>query len=256
VLGFIKPLLSDPNIPIPPRIIHSVEKSRPPVYSPELKALCTSGHSRTTRPLSLKMLDFPPTLPARADPASDDARLLGPLSKRREVNIRWRYFVNQWKKVYPPLQVVANDGSNGVHQGVKDADLLRAGIRGFGMQGRGVFEDILSIAGPLRTSNSLTRKERRNVEVFPDPTSSHPVRHPSRWLRRRYQELLGRLPVLTYSRHGAKPSGHYSVSLSPNALSSSLYLAAARFSELKSVDDREWLLLARRNGHRRPQRPN
>jgi hypothetical protein len=232
-----------------------VEKSRPPVYSPELKALLTSGHSRATKPLTLKSLDFPPTLPTRADPASEDALLLGPLSKRREVNIRWRYFVNEWKKIYPPLQLVANDPSRGVHEGVKDTDLLRAGIRGFGAQGKGVFEDILSIAGPLRTSSSLTRKERRNANIVPEPTSSHLDRHPSRWLRRRYQELLGRMPVLAYSRQGANSAGRYSVSLSRTALAPSLYLALPRFSELNSVDDRKWLALARENGSQRPRHP-
>jgi hypothetical protein len=216
-----------------------------------MKALLISGQSRATKPLARKSLDFPPTLPTRADPASDDVKLLGPLSKRREVNIRWRYFINEWKKVYPPLQVVANDLSHGVRDGVHGADLIRAGIRGFGMQGRGVFEDISSIAGPLRMSDTLTRKERRNAEIVPEPTSSHPARHPSRWLRRRYQELLGRLPVLTYSRHGTNSKGSYAVSLSRNALAPSLHLTAARSPELKSVDDRKWLALARGNGPER-----
>jgi len=252
----MKPLLSDPNAPIPPRIIHSVEKSRPPVYSPEMKALLTSGHARTTKPLARKSLDFPPTLPTRADPVSDDAQLLGPLSKRREVNIRWRYFANEWKKVYPPLQVVANDPSDGVRDSVDDADLMRAGIRGFGMQGRGVFENISSVAGPLRMPNALTKKARQNATIVPEvtePTTSRPPRHPSRWLRRRYQELLGRLPVLTYSRYVANSKGNYSVSLSRNALAPSLYLTPARSPELKSVDDRQWLALARKNGGREPE---
>ncbi|KAJ6627104.1 hypothetical protein B0H10DRAFT_1780292, partial [Mycena sp. CBHHK59/15] len=107
----IEPVLVDPTAPKPPPIIPAVEKSRPPVYSAELKALLMSPHSRTTRPLSQKELDFPTTLPARANPASDDAWLLGPLSKRRETNIRWRYFVAEWKKVRTPLQVVVASGT-------------------------------------------------------------------------------------------------------------------------------------------------
>lgn len=247
----LKPLLSDPNASIPPPIIRSVEKSGPPVYSPELKALLTSGHSRITKPLTPRSLDFPPTLPIRANPVSDDAQLLGALSKRREVNIRWRYFVNEWKKVYPPLQVVANDPSQGFRNCVNDADLKRAGIRGFGMQGWGVFESISSIAGPLHMPNALTRKARQNANAVlevPQPTTSRPARHPSRWLRRRYQELLGRLPVLMYSRSGTTSKGSYSVSLPRNALAPSLYMTAARSPELKSVDDREWLVLARKHG--------
>lgn len=246
-------MLSDPNAPTPPRIISSVEKSRPPVFSPELKALLTSSHSRVTKPLTPKSLEAPPTLPSRVNPSSEDAQLLGPFSKRREVNIRWRYFVNEWKKVYPPLQVVAKDLSQGDQEGVSDTDILRAGIRGFGMQNRGVFEDMLSIAGSLHTSATLTRKERRNANnALHERDSSHPPRHPSRWLRRRYQELLGRLPVLTYSRNGTNSPGKYAVSLSPNAIAPSLYMSVTYLSELKSVDDQEWLALARGSSSRKP----
>ncbi|KAJ7293404.1 hypothetical protein C8J57DRAFT_1490821 [Mycena rebaudengoi] len=94
----MEPILTDPTEPIPPKIIPAVEKSRPPVYSQELTALLTSPHSRIRRPLDKKHLACPTTLPARADPASADARLLGPFSKRRETNIRWRYFVAECKK--------------------------------------------------------------------------------------------------------------------------------------------------------------
>lgn len=247
-------MLSDPKAPTPPQIIPSVEKSRPPVYSPELKALLTSGHSRTTRPLSLKLLSSPRTLPTRADPASDEARLLGPFSKRREVNIRWRHFANEWKKVYPPLQLVANDPSCGVYESVRNADLLRAGIRGFGMQDKGVFEDVLSIAGPLRMPNNLTKKERQTANIVPVPADPpHRARHPSRWIRRRFQELLGRLPVLTHSRYGTNTSGSYSVSLPRSAIASSLRTTVARLSEMKSADDRNWLALARHGERKKSQ---
>jgi hypothetical protein len=247
-------LLSDPKAPTPPAIILSVEKSRPPVYSPELKALLTSGYSRTTKPLTPKLLSFPRTLPTRADPASDDARLLGPFSKRREVNIRWRYFANEWKKVYPPLQLVANDATCGIHESVKNADLLRAGIRGFGMQDKGVFEDVLSIAGPSSMPNNLTKKERQTANIVSAPAApSHRARHPSRWIRRRFQELLGRLPVLTYSRYETNKSGSYSVSLSPSAIANSLQTTVARLVEMKSVDDREWLALARHQERKKSQ---
>jgi len=50
-------------------------------------------------------LEHPPTLPARADPKSEDARLLGPLSLRCQVNIRWRFFSQQRDLTWWPLEV-------------------------------------------------------------------------------------------------------------------------------------------------------
>ncbi|KAJ7630762.1 hypothetical protein FB45DRAFT_545811 [Roridomyces roridus] len=178
----LEPLLHDPTAAKPPRIIPAVESSRPPVYSKELKALLTSGVSRTTKALSEPQLAFPPTLPSRADPSSDQARLLGPLSKRRQVNIRWRYFTAESKKVWLPLQVVVGDSTS------QREDVREAGIRALPMQGLHVHEDVESIAAPSP--------------------------HISRWVRRRYRSLLDHLPILTYN----SVRGKYTVSSSPNRL--------------------------------------
>lgn len=233
-----QPLLVDPSAPMPPRIISSVEKSRPPVYSPELKALLTSPFSRTTKPLTPKKLSFPPTLPARADPTSDEARLLGRLSKRREVNIRWRFFVKEWKKVLPPLQVVCDEPSNSS----KHTNVWGAGIRGFGMQKKGVFEEILEIVG--RSHKPVpTKKESRNAYGTSEASRVQEIRHPSRWLRRRYQELLGRIPILVYTCGRNGTPGNYSVTLSPNATAPSLRHTPSCLSEVQSEDDHQWLSL-------------
>ncbi|KAG6911571.1 hypothetical protein DXG01_011873 [Tephrocybe rancida] len=241
----MEPILSDPNAQVPPRIIPTIEKSRPPIYSAELKALLLSGHSRKTKPLAAKSLEFPPVLPLRADPSSEDARLLGPLSKRREVNIRWRYFTEEWRKVLPPLQVVVKDAaSEGGESSSKD-DISQVGVRAMGMQGSGIFEDVRAVAGPLTVPPPLTRKERLKMNDALDVSVQH--RHPSRWLRRRYQGLLGRLPVLTYSRpsnQNKQSSGKYSVSLSPNAMAHSLRFDPFRYPEVEPVADLEWLKLA------------
>ncbi|GLB35981.1 hypothetical protein LshimejAT787_0302690 [Lyophyllum shimeji] len=249
----MKPIFSDPNARVPPRIIPSVEKSRPPVYSPEMRALLLSSHSRKTKPLSSRALVDPPTLPARADPSSKDAKLLGPFSKRREVNIRWRYFTQEWKKIRPPLEVVVQDASlGGTYKGTSRHDLLRAGIRGMGMQGYGVFDDVETVAGPAIVSKPLTRKERVTTTTNLDARATSPtkLRHPSRWLRRRYQELLGRVPILTYSRYKDKDgrvSGRYCVTLSVNALAPSIRFGPSRSPEVNAVADQEWLRLADKN---------
>ncbi|KAJ7487410.1 hypothetical protein B0H11DRAFT_1088471 [Mycena galericulata] len=221
----MEPILTDPNAPIPPRIIPAVESSRPPVYSKELRALLTSGASRTTKALSERHLDFPPTLPARADPQSDEARLLGPFSKRRETNARWRYFVAEWQKVRPPLEVVVEDRAAGSRCVFPD-DVRRAGVRSLPMQGLHVFEDVETLAGPRWTKRQTHRPKA-------DPTEKP---HMSRWIRRRYQALLNRLPILTCTVSQDKQP-HYSVSLSPNRLEAQTNFAKADGSDLHWMEE-------------------
>ena len=207
------------------------------MYAPELKALLTSSLSRRSKPLSLEHLSFPPTLPRQADPFSQDARLLGPFSKRREVNIRWRYFATEWKKVHAPLQIVHCEG---VDNDTTNAGLLHVGVRGLALQARGIHEDLETLVGPPEMPKNRTRKESRGgIKV----TTEKPLRHPSRWLRRRYQELLGRIPVLSLVRHpNDSPQGKYSVSLAQNALAPSLRTSSRRLVEV-STSDQEWIAL-------------
>ncbi|KIK48437.1 hypothetical protein CY34DRAFT_20834 [Suillus luteus UH-Slu-Lm8-n1] len=172
----MEPLLSDPNAPLPPPMIPGKESSRPPAYSQELAALLTSGFSRKKKPLILDDLSFPPILPERADPNSSDALILGPFSKRREVNARWKYFKQEWKKVLPPLQISVSPsqevGDEGSELGAS------AAVRKIGFDGTVVLEELVH----------LTTKSENTSGASP----------PRRWLRRRYQELLGRLPILTF----------------------------------------------------------
>ncbi|KDQ63372.1 hypothetical protein JAAARDRAFT_53595 [Jaapia argillacea MUCL 33604] len=245
----MQPLLSDPNAPLPPRIIPQVERSRPPVYSPELTALLTSQPSRTTKPLIPKQLANPPELPARADPNSREAQLLGPFSKRREVNIRWRFFTTQSKRVLPPLQV--NVGDETLYgTGSKEA-VARIGIRGFGLQGSDALEDVLKIAGTPYRSPVLPRRQRRllgdhvKASSPSDPSSFDAGKLPARWLRRRYQELLSRIPILTYSppfstgtvnTSGNPRKGKYEVSLARSVVVTEAWGSAARLPDADDAD--------------------
>ncbi|TCD59884.1 hypothetical protein EIP91_011259 [Steccherinum ochraceum] len=209
--------------PIPERIIPAVEKSRPPVYSPELTALLTSTHSRMIKPLTAKQLHTPPLFPKRGDPNSQEARDLGPLSKRREVNLRWRHFAASHKKVLPPLQIVYGDLSKAgdAQYTTNPAVLHAAGIRTSGTQNLGIFEDIEALAQRSRPT-PLTRREKRlythtfrQVSDDSSKTGSHP---PRKLLRRAYRRLLGRLPTMSYTVKTGLP-GRFTVKLSPYALS-------------------------------------
>ncbi|KAK0245673.1 hypothetical protein EDD85DRAFT_801796 [Armillaria nabsnona] len=219
----MQPLLTDPKAEKPPPIIPAVEKSRPPVYPKELAALLTSPASRSTKKaLTLEDLETPPTLPSRADPTSEDAKLLGPLSKRREVNIRWRFFTQEATKVYPPLEVKAKVFSN-TPADASPVTIREAGIRGFGFQEQGLLEDIHSIVGRGKEGlRPVTRRELQAMEKIGQTPSPPAARHPSRWLRRRYQQLLGKLPEVTYTYQSGAKDGRYAVSLSDQSLAVSV----------------------------------
>jgi hypothetical protein len=92
-----------------------------------------------------------------------------------------------------------------------------------GAQGHNIFKEIEEIVGPVATSRPVTRRER-------GAASSSTPRHPSRWLRRRYQKLLGRLPALIYTYDPKHPEkqGKYTVQLPINAIHSDLNPSANR----------------------------
>jgi len=212
------------------------------VYSPELTALLLSRYTRPTgSPLRLSHLSRPPTLPQRADPSSEDARLFGPFSKRREVNIRWRYFSFHWKRLYPPLGVTVKE--RGARETSSQEDLI-LGARIRGVQTTGLLAELMSLTG---SGSERPPTPRRIDPVYlPHPVSRVADRQvlPNRFLRRRYRELLGRIPILTYSYVpgqpviGTKdrPTGEYKVSLAPNALSPHIQHETARSKVLDDVD--------------------
>ncbi|PPQ67117.1 LOW QUALITY PROTEIN: hypothetical protein CVT25_005718, partial [Psilocybe cyanescens] len=176
---------------LPEPIIRGVEKSRPPLYSPELKALFTSSLARLNKPLERRDLITPRTLPPRANPLSEEAQTFGPFSKRREVNIRRRFFQNELKKVLPPLEITKTEGR------IVDAKVL---LRPLGFQGTGVTQELETLIGrDLFPRPPKTRRERRSSPEEAESTQTTTTeRHPSRWVRRRYRALLAHIPRLIY----------------------------------------------------------
>jgi hypothetical protein len=102
--------------------------------------------------------------------------------------------------------------------------ILTTRIRGVGMQTAGLLEELKSLAGSVYERPPTPR---RMDPVYPPHSVSCDADQrvlPSRFLRRRYRELLGRIPILTYSYvpgQGTKkcPTGKYEVSLAANASS-------------------------------------
>jgi hypothetical protein len=204
----LEPILTDPGSPIPSPIIQSLEKSRSPAYSLELKALLTHPSSKRNKLLRPEEFSSPRTLPPRANPKSEEARIFGPFSKRREINIRWRFYKDELKKIFPPLDV---DISENINNKREDRVLLRP----LGMSGHSVLREAENLVGDIFPRPPLTRRERR---MFGESDPSHfTIRegHPSRWIRRRYRTLLTQLPYLTYDARKGDPFG---VTTSPFAL--------------------------------------
>ncbi|EPT01472.1 hypothetical protein FOMPIDRAFT_56238 [Fomitopsis schrenkii] len=187
----LEPILSDPASSPPDRIIPSVERSRPPVFSPELTALLTDSLATKNKALTLPAIQKrPPSLSARADPDSEEARLYGPFSKRREVNLRWRFYSKQLRYIYPPLEVGLEQGPRGSPQRrtVDRSALQAAGIRPMALQGTGLVQEIEHVA---RTGHPPDTDSKD-----PELTRSH-LR--PRFLKRRFARLLERMPQLTYN---------------------------------------------------------
>ncbi|KAL4070786.1 hypothetical protein J3A83DRAFT_4358888 [Scleroderma citrinum] len=197
----LEPLLSRPGIADPPSIVVGTENRPLPVYSPELSKLLTSSCARKN-PLRDRDFVCPSTLPERADPRSEDASVLGPLSKRREVNIHWRYFSAEWKKVLPPLQVSVEPPPSKEDSG-HDASFPRP----IGFEETNLLQQVLDLAGCTYISPPSAEREH-NPGTFAIHSHSTPFdsKLPVRWLRRRYRELLGRLPILTYHQAGSRVS--------------------------------------------------
>lgn len=151
-----------------------------------------SPHSRTTKPLSKKDIDTPRNLPARADPASEEARIFGPLSKRRELNIRRRFFRSETKKLLPPL--VMESRTTDKENILLDFDIRKTNL----------FHEAEKAVGELYRGPTKTRRECK-ADLFGNQSQTDSFdRHPSRWIRRRYRWLLSRLPCLVYKGTGGK----------------------------------------------------
>jgi hypothetical protein len=120
--------------------------------------------------------------------------------------------------------------------------ILDARIRGVGIQTGGLLEELKSLAGSVSERPPVPR---RLDPVYRSRSVSHDADRlvlPSRFLRRRYRELLGRVPILTYVPgkpvidSEGPPVGQYKVSLAANALSRRVQHETTHSQELDAVD--------------------
>ncbi|KAF9527777.1 hypothetical protein CPB83DRAFT_907377 [Crepidotus variabilis] len=182
----LEPMLHPKGLSTLPKI--PAEKPSYPVISEEIKALLISPYSRRTKPLDPNDIEPPRTLPERANVLSKDAMLFGPLSKRREANIRRRFFDIETKKLLPPLRSSTVRSSSFPPRSHLDA--ISA-----------LHDNLQATIGPLGRSPTRTRRERLSApEEY--KAENQEERHSSRWIRRRFRALISRVPELSYGAKG------------------------------------------------------
>ncbi|KAI0048337.1 hypothetical protein FA95DRAFT_1539834 [Auriscalpium vulgare] len=242
--SILTPLLRDSHEPVP-RIISTVERSRPPAYSPALTALVTSPMARENRAaIHPRNLKCPPGIPPRADPASEEARLFGPFSKRRLVNIHWRYYKEHKARVLPPLELSSQVETN------------QPSHHNIGLQGTHILQELKELAGPLSLQPPAPRRQIiRDPPRIGEEAEDSPQPIFNRYLRRRYRELLGRTPILTVSsrkpdvlaKTAPPAAGEYTVSLATNAISVHSRHEDVRARSANAVDE-AWMKVAEGEG--------
>ena len=193
-------------------------------------------------PRTQKQLQNPPTLPPRADPESSDAKILGPLSKRREVNLRWRFFEGETARVQVPIEVsrVHISQASESHDKPRETNTLEGAKVGdagqprppsVGFQGTTVLRDLEVIASPNRNQPLQNATN--------DPVSASAVNH---FIRRQHRKILRKIPILTHCSHPSGPAGKYEVSLSP-LVDSSLLKRLPSVVPMAEEADIAWLTL-------------
>lgn len=153
-------------------LIPHIPRTKLPNFTPALAAYITSGPAiKSGKPAQPQHLLKPPSLPERADPESEEARLLGRLSKRREANIRWRHLTGFRSRVSAPMKA---DEEERLARLVKTA---RAGPP--------------ASDGTKKAKGGVGSKARKGGLLPPAGYKTDPGRNiTDRFLRRRYQEIL------------------------------------------------------------------
>lgn len=148
-------------------------RTRPPVYPPRLQAYLTSSHSYAKgKAPTPSQLQSPQRMPLRADPNSEEARLLGRLSPRREANIKWRYLAELRSRLVAPLDP-------------RDIQTLGEQAQTFKLPDDMKRAEIKSLPEDLQDRfRELSRKGRKQSAW------ARPKRITSRFMRRRYEDLL------------------------------------------------------------------
>ncbi|GAA5937326.1 uncharacterized protein JCM15063_002872 [Sporobolomyces koalae] len=210
-------------------------------FSPPLAALVGSTVSHLSRAPSPAQLVKPPTMPERADPTSEEARLLGPLIPQRVKAIKRRWWNSQTGKIRAPVTARVRENGQvvvGLEQahatlvalenGLDELDLERGHDRLNQLETNATVPPSTAVLPPKRLQTLEQRSARHPVPpklakpVLGDPqrrvfspssrnTKWHsPKQITARFMRRRAAELLANSPIVEITvNEGKKP--HYEV---------------------------------------------
>ncbi|CAE6340169.1 unnamed protein product [Rhizoctonia solani] len=257
---------------IPP----STTDTRPPPFPPALKALVASPLARI-KPGSKNQPDEPMALSL----ALDKRGWLGKLPERRERNLWWNWWRDEPKRTLVPAEIEVvepNPGapsnsptsveySNGLSPNASTSLRLRQlGLPVASTQESG----LIRRAEEFSRSHLIPKAPRRSTErtlgapnKSPDVTTTVPPQ--SRFMRRRYRELLSKMPLLSFKPSPSSPqtppivisdstshdqnstpivpSGKFDVSISP--LAASLGPRGRTTYSVMTQEDRRWIERAR-----------
>ncbi|BGP15255.1 hypothetical protein JCM10213v2_003215 [Rhodosporidiobolus nylandii] len=125
----------------------------------------------------------PPTLPERADPASEEARLLGPLTIQRESAVRRRWWNSQTGKIRAPVAIKVRRADGSLVDDAKEAaDALKAA--GLPVQSAPELEAgwarLAALNASAAASFAATPLPPRRLQTTEQRATSHPLPPPTR----------------------------------------------------------------------------
>lgn len=148
----------------------------------------------THKTLSPAVLHTPPALPERAvNRNSEEARLLGQFSLRRTKNIHKRFIREEMKRTLPPLELSRTRPDVSSIPSTTINDDIALGATPVGLEGTNVFKELERLATP--PPPPIPRRARSSSI----PSSTESSQYQTRFMRRRFREILAETPILSYT---------------------------------------------------------
>ncbi|KAG8715138.1 hypothetical protein FRC11_005577 [Ceratobasidium sp. 423] len=251
--------------------------TRPPPFPPALKALLASPLARTKPGLKNQ-----PDEPAALSLALDKRGWLGKLPERRERNLWWNWWREEPTKTLVPAEIEVTEpnsdlSANSSLESTTPLRLRQLGLPVTKTQGSG----LIRRAEEYSRSHAVPKAPRRSTERSSEsqdqgPKATITVPPQSRFMRRRYRELLSKMPLMSFkptsssqaaptiasdsTLHDQKspfpsspPLGKFNVSVSP--LAATLGPRNRTTYSVMTQEDRHWVERARESKRSSTSKP-
>ncbi|KAF8711748.1 hypothetical protein RHS03_01489, partial [Rhizoctonia solani] len=253
--------------------------TRPPPFAPALKALLSSPLARTKPGTKVQ-----PDEPLALSLALDRRGWLGKLPERRERNLWWNWWREEPTKTLVPTEIevvepspdnastLPSDKARATNNSGTTSSKASLRLRQLGLPVAKTQEfDLIHRAEEYSQSYTVPKTPRRFTERIPETQepevgTSLAVPPQSRFMRRRYRELLSKMPLLSFNpapssrvpptgSSDLRPQdrstppvppvspGRFSVSISP--LATTLGPRNRTTYSLMTQEDRQWIERAR-----------